>query len=172
METVNVLTFSGGKDSTAMWLYAIEQGVEVMPVFNDTGHEHQLTYEYVEYLDKRLGSVKQIKADFTKQIENKREYISAHWPSKLMQDVPGFWLAEGGREKTDIPEFEPSNVHQEGIKAAEWLWIPPQKGLSARESAEVVERALSVLQQEIRSWICACGKGDFQVQKGDFVQSS
>ena len=40
-----VLSFSGGKDSTAMYLLALEQGVDFLPVFADTGHEHDLTYE-------------------------------------------------------------------------------------------------------------------------------
>jgi len=39
MKIANVLSISGGKDSTAMWIYAVkEMGVEVIPVFADTGN--------------------------------------------------------------------------------------------------------------------------------------
>lgn len=48
---VNVISVSGGKDSTAMLLLAIERGTEnIRPVFCDTGNEHPLTYDYVRYL--------------------------------------------------------------------------------------------------------------------------
>lgn len=54
MEQINIISISGGKDSTALWLYAIERGVEVTTVFADTGHEHPKTYQYIEYLQKNL----------------------------------------------------------------------------------------------------------------------
>nr|BDD46682.1 hypothetical protein 21 [Bacillales bacterium] len=76
---VNVLSVSGGKDSTAMWIYALEEGIDVYPVFADTGHEHPLTYEYVDYLEKKLGPIKRVKADFTDQIARKRETVQTKW---------------------------------------------------------------------------------------------
>ena len=50
-----VLSFSGGKDSTAMYLLALEQGVDFLPVFADTGHEHDLTYDYVRNISRLTG---------------------------------------------------------------------------------------------------------------------
>jgi 3'-phosphoadenosine 5'-phosphosulfate sulfotransferase (PAPS reductase)/FAD synthetase len=79
MSTVNVLSISGGKDSTAMWLYAREQGIEVVPVFADTGHEHPITYQYVDYLEKKLGTIRRVKADFTEEISRKRKTIQKKW---------------------------------------------------------------------------------------------
>lgn len=76
---VDVMSISGGKDSTAMWLLAIEHGIEVIPVFADTGHEHQMIYEYVDYLESKLGPIKRVKADFTERIANKREYVDTKW---------------------------------------------------------------------------------------------
>ena len=51
-----IVPVSGGKDSTASLILAIEEvGKElVIPVFNDTGWEHPLTYEYLEYLESHL----------------------------------------------------------------------------------------------------------------------
>ena len=78
-ETVDVISLSGGKDSTALWLHAIEQGANVLPVFADTGNEHKKTYEYLEYLERKLGRIRYIKADFSKQIEHKREVVQTKW---------------------------------------------------------------------------------------------
>lgn len=79
-ETVNVLSVSGGKDSTAMWLYATKElGAEVLPVFADTGHEHPLTFDYLDYLERELGPIKRVKADFTERIAHKREVVVTKW---------------------------------------------------------------------------------------------
>lgn len=83
MTTVNVMSISGGKDSAAMWIYATrELGVEVVPVFADTGNEHPATYAYVEYLESQLGPVTRVVPDFSEQIARKRGYIVEHWPNK------------------------------------------------------------------------------------------
>lgn len=94
MDVVNVLSISGGKDSTALWLHAIERGVEVLTVFADTGHEHQKTYEYIDYLQRELGPIKIVKADFTEQILRKREFIQTKWREQgidedIIQDALG-----------------------------------------------------------------------------------
>lgn len=80
----NVVSISGGKDSTAMALLAIERQVENLHlVFADTGHEHQQTYDYVDYLEQRLGiKIHRLRADFSKQIEGKRRYIAENWLAK------------------------------------------------------------------------------------------
>ena len=48
---------SGGKDSTATLLLALDQypKEDVVAVFNDTGWDHPITYDYLDYLRKRLG---------------------------------------------------------------------------------------------------------------------
>jgi len=46
-----IASVSGGKDSTAMMLYLIENNIIFTPVFCDTGWEHPLTYDYLEYLE-------------------------------------------------------------------------------------------------------------------------
>lgn len=81
----NVISLSGGKDSTALALLAIERGAEnIAFLFADTGHEHQQTYEYVEYLNdvliERCGvGITTVRADFTRDIERKRGVVEAKW---------------------------------------------------------------------------------------------
>lgn len=83
---INIVSISGGKDSLAQSLRAIESGVEHFNVFADTGHEHPQTMEYLEYLEQKLGPVKRIKADFTRQIEGKRKFIATRWPVTLVEE--------------------------------------------------------------------------------------
>ena len=87
MAFFNVVSMSGGKDSTAMALLAIERGMpNLVFVFADTGHEHPQTYEYIAYLEQALGiEIRRVKADFTKDFARKRQYIADHWPDDLKE---------------------------------------------------------------------------------------
>ena len=62
-----------------MLLLALERGEKVTPVFADTGNEHPLTYEYIEYLSEHVSPITTIKADFSKLIEKKRETVEVKW---------------------------------------------------------------------------------------------
>lgn len=78
----HILSLSGGKDSTALLLHALERGVIPQVVFADTGNEHPITYQYVEYLDKLFGPFTIVKMShelINKRIEGKREWIKNHW---------------------------------------------------------------------------------------------
>lgn len=76
----NIVSVSGGKDSTALLLLAIERQTDnLQAVFADTGHEHQQTYEYVNYLSEKVFPIRWVKADFTAQIARKREYVATKW---------------------------------------------------------------------------------------------
>lgn len=57
-EVIDVVGISGGKDSTATALFAIEN-LETPPrfVFCDTGLESPITYEYIAYLDEKLKAL-------------------------------------------------------------------------------------------------------------------
>lgn len=85
-DTINIVSVSGGKDSLAQWLLAIESGVSYTTVFADTGHEHPQTMEYLEYLESRLGKIVHVKADFSRQIEGKRRFIAEKWPISLVEE--------------------------------------------------------------------------------------
>lgn len=52
----HIIQFSGGKDSTALVLWAKENLPEFTAVFCDTGWEHPLTYAYVQHINEtQLG---------------------------------------------------------------------------------------------------------------------
>lgn len=87
MNTVNVVSISGGKDSTALWLLALEKQIPNLKViFADTGHEHPKTYEYIDYLQNKLGEITIVKPDFTERIENKRKYVDTKWREEGVSD--------------------------------------------------------------------------------------
>ncbi|OXS14907.1 phosphoadenosine phosphosulfate reductase [Zobellella denitrificans] len=77
----NIVSVSGGKDSTALLLLAIERGAENMrTVFADTGHEHPEVYRYLDYLEARLQlTIERIKPDFSRQIARQREVVQTKW---------------------------------------------------------------------------------------------
>lgn len=61
--TFNLISMSGGKDSLAQCLFAVENGVQHERVFADTGHEHPQTMEYLDYLEQKgRGSIARSKS--------------------------------------------------------------------------------------------------------------
>jgi 3'-phosphoadenosine 5'-phosphosulfate sulfotransferase (PAPS reductase)/FAD synthetase len=57
---IYAISFSGGKDSTAALLWMLENYShkgDINVYFSDTGWEHPLTYEYINYIEKELGIV-------------------------------------------------------------------------------------------------------------------
>jgi 3'-phosphoadenosine 5'-phosphosulfate sulfotransferase (PAPS reductase)/FAD synthetase len=78
----HILSFSGGKDSTALYLLAMETGRPFIPVFADVGNEHPAVYDFVKHLPEKTGGplIQWVKADFTADFERKRAFIARKWP--------------------------------------------------------------------------------------------
>lgn len=83
--TKHLVSLSGGKDSTATLLMALEihGHADVMAAFADTGNEHPETYEYVRYLHRLLGvPVVWLKRDLSPEWWARVAYVQEHWPLK------------------------------------------------------------------------------------------
>ena len=80
MTVTHLVSCSGGKDSTATLLMALElHGPEtVRAVFADTGNEHEATVEYaLDYLPRATGvPVQVVKADFSDEFATKRANLA------------------------------------------------------------------------------------------------
>ena len=77
----DVVSVSGGKDSTVCYLLAIERGRPFTALFADTGNEHLHTYDYIRTLPEKTGGppIEWVKADFRSQIARKRRFIAERW---------------------------------------------------------------------------------------------
>ncbi|NIE80033.1 phosphoadenosine phosphosulfate reductase family protein [Asaia sp. As-1742] len=88
-EALAVVSISGGKDSLATALVAIEQlGRErVRLVHADTGNEHEITERYVrDYLPGALRlPIEIVRADFSTDIERKRQVVKTKWVAEGVQ---------------------------------------------------------------------------------------
>jgi 3'-phosphoadenosine 5'-phosphosulfate sulfotransferase (PAPS reductase)/FAD synthetase len=76
---IHVVSVSSGKDSQATMLLAINRvGKENCRfVFADTGNEDQAVYDHLSYLSLKLGiTIDVLRADFSKQIAAKRQFIA------------------------------------------------------------------------------------------------
>jgi 3'-phosphoadenosine 5'-phosphosulfate sulfotransferase (PAPS reductase)/FAD synthetase len=84
----NLVSVSGGKDSTATLLLALKQfPYSTGAVFADTGNEHEATYDYLGYLERTLGiQIIRLKQDFTDWWWRKQAYIRDKWPAKGVPD--------------------------------------------------------------------------------------
>lgn len=73
-EQINIVNVSGGVDSTATYLLALEREIPFCAVAADTGNEHEYTIEYINNLADKTGGpeVQIIKADFSQKIEVRR----------------------------------------------------------------------------------------------------
>ena len=88
MKIAHVVNVSGGKDSTAVALLALDmvrgnprrENDKMIFVFADTTNEDQHTYDYLNYLEKRLNiGITRVTADFTDKFEERRKSVEEDW---------------------------------------------------------------------------------------------
>ena len=81
MALQHIINISGGKDSASCYMLALMRGKPFRAVTADTGHENEITYDWIRKLSDRTGGpkVEVVKADFTDQIARKRVLVKTKW---------------------------------------------------------------------------------------------
>lgn len=118
-----IVSFSGGKDSTATWLYLAKTlGLpHVITCFADTGWEHPKTYEYLDYLETVMGPIVRLKPerDFVELAKKKKRFPSARarFCTEYLKMKPAkAWL----KAEFEAGRLDPTNVIQcSGIRHEE-----------------------------------------------------
>jgi len=88
---IRLVSVSGGKDSTATLLLAMERHPqdEIRAAFADTGNEHESTYAYIDYLQRITGvPIHRVKADFSGLWPGRIAYVRDKWPEKFRDPKP------------------------------------------------------------------------------------
>lgn len=80
-KVIYIVNISGGKDSTAVYLWAIERGLDFRAIFCNTGNEHPDTYAYIGNLSGRAGGppIEIVTADFADKIYRRQRTIAKNW---------------------------------------------------------------------------------------------
>ena len=85
MKRIHYVSFSGGKDSTACLVLAVQRrGTDrVKAIFADTGNEHELTLDYVHYATQAFGvELITIRRSFEDEWWRRAQYVKDKWPDK------------------------------------------------------------------------------------------
>lgn len=95
---VHVISVSGGKDSAATLLIALERfgRHRVIPIFCDTGNEHEEVYAYLDYLEEALAiKIVRLRASFDAEIDAKRMYVARDQRTRREYDTAPVFDAAG-----------------------------------------------------------------------------
>ncbi len=172
----HVVSVSGGKDSAATLLIALERfgHGRVIPIFCDTGNEHRAVYEYLDYLEMALDvRIVRLKASFDREIAAKRLFIARDCRVGRDYDTEPVFDAEGN----PVPKRDARGnvilrtVKRDGVEVEE----PVQKtrkvggGRRRRWSNKAKRRALAVLHPTGNPFLDLClWKGRFPSCKAQF----
>ena len=175
--TKHVISVSGGKDSAATLLLALERCPKehVVPIFCDTGNEHDEVHAYLNYLERALGiKIRRLKADFSEQIAAKRAFIARDRRTKREYETVPVFEEDG---VTPVPkrngrgEIVMRRVRKNGVMVLE----PVQKtikvggGRRVRWTNKAKRRALAVLYPTGNPFLDLClWKGRFPSRKAQF----
>ena len=86
----HVVSMSGGKDSTATALVclATQNKKDISMLFADTGNEHAMTYDYIDYLEETLEvPIHRVKADFSVALKRKADNLPETWGKQGVDDA-------------------------------------------------------------------------------------
>lgn len=174
----HVISVSGGKDSQAVLLLALERCPRdsVLPIFCDTGNEHEQTYAHLAYLEQALGvTIARLKADFTEELAAKRRFIARdartrreyHRVPKVDRNGNTVWLRRKNGEIRLFPIVgEDGELTGEMAPRQSMGW---DGGRPVRWSNKAKRRALAVMHPSGNPFLDLCmWKGRFPSRKAQF----
>ena len=138
MKKLIVVSYSGGKDSTACLVKALQEYPkdQVVPLFADTGWEHPLLYDYLKYIEDKLQiEIVRVKSkkykDVLDVIEKKKIFPSSY--RRICTDV---------LKKQPLMDYI-YNLKEQGYEIEEWL------GIRKDESSNRAKRYAGISEDDI-----------------------
>ena len=175
MSVFHVISVSGGKDSDATLLLALQRFPKerVLPIYCDTGNEHEAVDEHLTYLEQRLGvTITRLKANFDAEIAAKRIFIARdartrrEYSSEPRIDKAGNIVFR----KTNGGDIELRMVWKKGVLDLEGApRMRKVRGRLVRWSNKAKRRALAELRPSGNPFLDLCmWKGRFPSRKAQF----
>lgn len=175
---LHVVSVSGGKDSLATLLIALERcpAGSVIAVFCDTGNEHEQTHSYLNYLQDALNiRIHRLRADFAQEFATKRSFIARDVRSrrqyervpKTDRDGRPVWLRDkaGALRLFPLPDKQGQPTGKLAPRQA-WGW---DGGRRARWTNKAKRRALAALLPSGNPFLDLCMlRGRFPSRKAQF----
>lgn len=120
MKRINWINVSGGKDSTALLLWSLEEGLpNCRYVYADTGHEHESVYDYLDYLEDETGvEIERIKTEGFLDMCIRKQRFPSSQVRFCTQELKIFPLAHHMNEAEEHSQKNPHMVWV-GIRADE-----------------------------------------------------
>lgn len=170
MSIKHVVSVSGGKDSLATLIIAIARfrQANIIAIFCDTGNEHELTYQYLGYLEAKLGiKIHRLRANFEAELLAKRKFVANDQRTRREYDTRPVFQADG---VTPVPKRDGRGnivLNKKGQPVQKTVKVGG--GRRVRWTNKGKRRALSVLKPTGNVFLDLClWKGRFPSRKAQF----
>lgn len=173
----HVVSVSSGKDSDSTLKLALNRCPpgSVVPIFCDTGNEHEEVDVHLDYLEKHHGiKIVRLKNDFSDEFQRKRMFIARDQRTRREYDTVSVFEADG---KTPVPKRDGRGniVMRKVRRGCVMVEEPMQKtkkvggGRRVRWTNKAKRRALAAMHPSGNPFLDLCMlKGRFPSRKAQF----
>jgi 3'-phosphoadenosine 5'-phosphosulfate sulfotransferase (PAPS reductase)/FAD synthetase len=172
MGTIHFASVSGGADSLATMLKAIERaekrGMDLRFLNADLGeNEHQITHDYIGYLEQALGiHIQRVRANFDAEFTVRRETIQHHWSREKRRKEH---TAECKSRRNAVIEANANPFEPDGDWAAWRAACDCKVRISPPVPQDIIDRAKTLLVPTGEPFLDLCMlKGRFPSRKAQF----